>query len=349
MPTQQQILDELERRNRDAASVFRVAGGEPGMNPVVSEAIDSYVPSPAPSVSASSDGQTVNAKLGGAMKGVTVPVTPFTPGVPAVTPEPETSSFYRMLLANDDARIRGSEAYQRREKANAARTRIAAVADALASLGNLVGTTQGAFSQPQTYQTPFINEQVAQDRALARQHANMLRQHEQTIRMAQARQEATEDTYAYRQAIEEEKTNRAIQLALKRAELAGQNNAAKKDIAVTQIEGRKELAGINNKSKAEIAAANNASREKVGAGHDAARRYAVDNRGGSGGVGEYTTTTSTENHYETDEFGNRYRTGSTTTRTRTAGGKTETTVTKTPPSRQKKDDKDKKVPPSKRR
>lgn len=162
--------------------------------------------------------------------------------IPAPNAEsPEGNTFLDMLLQNDAYRLQNKEAFERNEKANRARTTIAAVTDALASLGNLVGTTQGAFSQPQTYQTPFVMEQVEADRTRARQLADRIQASDQSIRLAKAREEMTNGTYALRQALEEEKTRRAQMNNEARADLEGQRQEGRLELEKLKQGGRVSL------------------------------------------------------------------------------------------------------------
>ena len=182
----QQFIDDLERRKLEAekilggalsvgAAVDPDARKGATVEPAVQEALDSYEPpkpSNEPSVTDKGDG-TYDVKLGGALRGVHLP---FTPGVPVSSEENEEEktekplSIYDLLARNDAVRQKLSENWERNERSNKARTTIAAVTDALASLGNLVGTTQGAFNQDQTYQTPLVASQREEDREIGRAH-----------------------------------------------------------------------------------------------------------------------------------------------------------------------------------
>lgn len=296
------------------------------------------------------------------------------PAIPAPQVDtPSSNSFYDMLLMNDAYRLQNKEAFERNEKANKARTAIAAVTDALASLGNLVGTTQGAFSQPQTYQTPFVTEQVEADRKEARKLAQAIEDNDMSLRLTQAKYDAENGLYGSRLALEQAKTDRAMALALERAKLAEQNAGYKSELEgtkhgyrtdeiaqrgeiqkeVTQM--RNEQSDLNNRRATGTSAANNI------------RNNETKKEVGSGNVGGYTTRTE----IEYDELG--HKVGETKTRTREGGATTTTTTTaqggsssssasktppsrqqsaqggsdKTPPSKKKKDNT--KTPPSKRK
>lgn len=375
--TPQQLVDDLQRRQAlfDVAVSHTDSAPAPGMNPLVADALAG---GPAPS----------GSPFLGAAKSVAPSVA--TPPVASVPPQdtapvpgspkpvmpapqvdtPSSNSFYDMLLMNDAYRLQNKEAFERNEKANKARTTIAAISDALASLGNLVGTTQGAFNQPQTYQTPFVTEQVEADRARARQLADRLLANDQTIRLTQAREDMTNGAYALRQALEEERTRRAQMNNEARAALSAQNASQKSEQIAQQGGIRKEVAQMNNESaerRTGISAGTSAANNKRNIAFKEKELEAKKNGeiGGSGGsVGGYTTTTQ----YQYDELG--HKTGETKTRT-PAGGPTTTTTTttqsgssssktppsrqqsvqggsdKTPPSKKKKDNT--KTPPSKRK
>lgn len=96
------------------------------------------------------------------------------------------NSFVNMLAQNEAYRKQQSAAWEKREKEARSRKTIAAVSDALSSLGNLVGTAYGAAPQQQTYQMPFITQQTEQDRALARATADRIRATEQNLLASQA-------------------------------------------------------------------------------------------------------------------------------------------------------------------
>lgn len=83
--------------------------------------------------------------------------------------------FANLLAQNEAYRQQQSQLWEQREKESRSRRTIAAVSDALSSLGNLVGTSRGAFNQPQTYQMPFVQRGIEQERALARNTADRLR------------------------------------------------------------------------------------------------------------------------------------------------------------------------------
>lgn len=343
--TPQQLVDDLQRRQAlfDVAVSHTDSAPVPGMNPLVADALAG---GPAPS----------GSPFLGAAKSVAPSVSVATPPVASVPPQdaapvpgsprpvmpapqvdtPSSNSFYDMLLMNDAYRLQNKEAFERNEKANKARTTIAAVSDALASLGNLVGTTQGAFNQPQTYQTPFVTEQVEADRARARQLADRLLANDQTIRLTQAREDMTNGAYALRQALEEERTRRAQMNNEARAALSAQNASQKSEQIAQQGGIRKEVAQMNNESaerRTGISAGTSAANNKRNIAFKEKELEAKKNGeiGGSGGsVGGYTTTTQ----YQYDELG--HKTGETKTRTPAGGPTTTTTTTTTKPASGKK-------------
>lgn len=127
------------------------------------------------------------------------PSAPASPDVAPAVKETDTESavetttpslFSELLAQNDEYRRTQSANWERKEKEGKSRKTIAAVADALSSLGNLVGTAYGAANQPQTYQMPFVQQDIEQDRALARATAERLRATEQSLKMAEAQMDA---------------------------------------------------------------------------------------------------------------------------------------------------------------
>ena len=262
---------------------------------------------------------------------------PFVAGQPAAAPAPAQqapdvdtapSSFADMIMQNDAVRLRNQEAFDRRERADRARLTLASITDALASLGNLVGTTQGSFNQPQTYQVPFVQKDVEDARAEARRYADLLMRTDQTLRLAQAREDAQDSAYALRQALEEERTRRAQLNNEARADLARQNAEAKVNYAGVQQGYRSELEAQRQAGRETLAGINNASREKqtamrvgVSAANNIRNNERMSATGGRGGVGGYTTETTIHR----DEYGQ--ETGRTTTRTPANGGPSTTTTT----------------------
>lgn len=324
--TTQKLVDDLEKNRLAAQQLFNIASpGTFDVPTIVEQAIAEQRPVPG----TVTGGENPTVALGGAFHGATVPLPNVTVGQPAPAKDsapvpgapkpiipapqvdtPETNSFYDMLLRNDAYRLQNKEAFERNERANRARTTIAAVTDALASLGNLVGTTQGAFSQPQTYQTPFVTEQVEADRARARALADRIQANDQTLRLAQAREEMTSGAYALRKELEEEKTRRAQM-----------NNEAKADLETQKQEGRMELEKFKQggrvslkqmdidykQNKDEMQAALRQQGIRISAGRLAEMvRHnqtieKIREKGGGGGVGGYETVIIR------DEFGREIR------------------------------------------
>lgn len=334
--TPAQLAEDIERRNREAQAVFSVAAGDrTGLNPVVAEALASqqHASGQSPltqiatqvaqqSVSQPVPAQTVNPTLPNRPNGI---ISERPMGVPDTESRPQ--SFADLIMQNNAVRLRNKEAFDRREKADKARLTIAAVTDALASLGNLVGTTQGAFSQPQTYQVPFVHEDAERARAEARNTANMLLRNDQSLRVAQMREESANSAAALRQALEEERTRRAQMNNEARADLARQNAEAKVNYAGVQQGYKSELEAQKQAGRETLAGINNASREKQTAmrvGVSAANNIRNNERmaaNGGGRVGGYTTETTIHR----DEYGQ--ETGRTTTRTPANGGPSTTTTT----------------------
>ena len=326
MATTRELIDDLEKNRQAAQQLFNIAApGTFDVPTIVEQAIAEQRPVPG----TVTGGENPTVALGGAFHGATVPLPNVTvgqtthakdsapvPGAPKpVIPAPqvdtpETNSFYDMLLRNDAYRLANQEAFERNEKANRARTTIAAVTDALASLGNLVGTTQGAFSQPQTYQTPFVTEQVEADRARARALADRIQANDQTLRLAKAREDLTNGTYALRKELEEEKTRRAQM-----------NNEAKADLETQKQEGRMELEKFKqggrvslkqmdidykqNKDEMQAALRQQGIRISAGRLSEMIRHNQtiekIREKGGGGGVGGYETVIIR------DEFGREIR------------------------------------------
>ena len=378
--TPQQLVDDLQKRQAlfDIAVSSTDAAPVPGLNPVVAEALSNGAPSaPAPSpnpVHSVAMGLAPKVATDSSAPVKAASATPAPSAAKPVAPAPQvdtpaSNSFYDMLLRNDAYRLQNKEAFERNEKANRARTTIAAVTDALASLGNLVGTTQGAFNQPQTYQTPFVTEQVEADRARARQLADRLLANDQTIRLTQAREDMTNGAYALRQALEEERTRRAQMNNVARSALSAQNASQKSDQIAQQGEIRERIVDKQTASAEKRTGITAGTSRANALTRDAFNRDKLEAQkngeiGSSNGVGGYTTTT----RYDYDELG--HKTGETKTRT-PAGGPTTTTTTttqsgssssktppsrqqsvqggsdKTPPSKKKKDNT--KTPPSKRK
>ena len=262
---------------------------------------------------------------------------PFTPGMaeskPVITApqagvEPEGNSFYDMIVRNDAYRLANAEAFERNERANKSRLALAAVTDALASLGNLVGTTQGAFSQPQTYQVPFVAEQVEADRTRARSLAERIQQNEHSLRMAKAREDMTNYANELRKEIEEEKTRRALAGIQGRSDLAREKHGYATEENEQKGDIRKDIAQMNNASAEKRTGITAGTSRANALTRDAFNRDKLEAQkngeigGSGGGVGGYTTTTRSEY----DELGRKI--GETKTRT-PAGGPTTTTTTTT--------------------
>jgi len=328
--TPQQLVDDLERRRSEAsrlmdASLAVTSPGTPGaVNPIVAEALAAGSANPFLEVAKTVTPASVTAVA--PQDAAPVPGAPK-PVVPAPRVEnPEGNTFLDMLLQNDAYRLQNKEAFERNEKANKARTTIAAVTDALASLGNLVGTTQGAFSQPQTYQTPFVTEQVEADRTRARQLADRIQASDQSIRLAKAREEMANDSYALRQALEEERTRRAMLNNDARASLAERNAGYKSDLEgekhgyrteeETQKQAGRETIQTMRNQQSDI---NNRRSTGTSAANNIRTNDRIRETGGSGGVGGYTTTED----ITYDDMGRKVR----SEKTRTSNGHTTTTTT----------------------
>ena len=343
MTPEEQFALEMEKRRAATEAVMRSLQNDthgPSMNPVVADAVanpPAVEPEPAP---VAAEAPAVEEKPA---------VAPAAPAVQPATASPV--SFYDMILQNDAIRNKEKEDWERREKSDRARTTIAAVTDALASLGNLVGTTHGAFSQPQTYQTPFITEQVERDRALARSRADMLYNSDNNLRMAQAKYDQQLANIDRQLAVQDKMTERELAKIEARAALAADTAKYKSDQIAQQGDIRKDVARMNNES-AERRTAKTAGVSRANAlTRDAFNRDKLEAQkngeigSGSGGVGGYTT----ETNIEYNDMGQKVR--ETKSRTGANGNTTTTTTTttpsKTPPSKQKKQNS--KTPPSKRK
>lgn len=242
-------------------------------------------------------------------------------GVPDTESQPQ--SFADLIMQNDAVRLRNKEAFDRREKADKARLTIAAVTDALASLGNLVGTTQGAFSQPQTYQVPFVHEDAERARAEARNTANMLLRNDQSLRVAQMREDSANSAAALRQALEEERTRRAQMNNDARVALAQENARLKGELYEKQHGYRTEEQDQKFADQKQIADDRNRTTLQAAGVRAGATKYAADKRA-ENSVGGYTKT-ETET-VSRDEYGNVTGKSKTTTRSPNGGPSTTTTT-----------------------
>ena len=342
-----------------------------GMNSLVAEAIANRPPAPT-GVAPSSDPSKANVTFGGALGGVTVPVSPVS-AVPAVEEEekPETDYFYDLLLANDEYRRANSEAFERNEKASKARRRIAAVSDAISSLGNLVGTVYGAPNQEQTYQSPLLNEKRKEDIERARKLAQAIQENDQGIRLTKAKLDAQQAVYDSQLEKERLKYLNNLGLIAARGDETRKTEEAKHGYRTEENEQKgeiqKDLTGMRNESAEKRTAMSSGVSRANAVDRNQIARDRLDAQingqiGSSGGVGGYTTQTTIQR----DEFGR--ETGRTTTRTgsngqtvtRTTGGTHGSQAaggnggagggagggSNTPPSRRKKDNS--KKPPSRR-
>jgi len=359
--TTQQLVDDLEKRNLAAQRALNAMQAvAPGSGALAADAIVGERASQAldaldtvsPGAGAALVKEAISPSVAPSPVSEPAPVAVAQPAAPAEQPATASPvSFYDMILQNDAIRNKEKEDWERREKSDRARTTIAAVTDALASLGNLVGTTQGAFSQPQTYQTPFITEQVERDRALARSRADMLYNSDNNLRMAQAKYDQQLANIDRQLAVQDKMTERELAKIQARAELADANAGYRSDQIAQQGDIRKDVARMNNES-AERRTAKTAGVSRANAlTRDAFNRDKLEAQkngeigSGSGGVGGYTT----ETNIEYNDMGQKVR--ETKSRTGANGNTTTTTTTtttsKTPPSKQKKQNS--KTPPSKRK
>ena len=310
MPTPEEQMKEFERLRAAALRPLSLDGEGKGnvMDPSVREAVESYVPPAEPAVSKSGDGETVNVRLGGALRGATLP---FTPGAAESGTAAEKGGrsgegtgerdyFYDMLVNNEAYRLKNEKDFERRERSNRARTVIAAVSDALSSLGNLVGTTRGAVSQEQTYQTPFVTEQVEADRASARKLAQAIDENRQALNLAKMRLDAQQNM---QQAVADRQL--AVQDALTQRALA--QIAGRQDLEETKHGYRTEENAQKGEIREGIVRMQNESAERragisAGVGHERNRisseRLEAE-RNGEIGSGRSTTET-----YEYDRSGN---------------------------------------------
>lgn len=323
--TPQQLAEELERKVVELA-------------PPVSAPADGNVVT-APDAGLARPGQvTVAPPVQGPTGAATAPSgglaggLPFVAGQPAAAPAPAQqapevdtapSSFADMIMQNDAVRLRNQEAFDRREKADRARLTLASITDALASLGNLVGTTQGSFNQPQTYQVPFVQKDVEDARAEARRYADLLMRNDQSLRLAQAREDAQDSAYALRQALEEERTRRAQLNNDARVALAQENARLKGELYEKQHGYRTEEQDQKFADQKQIADDRNRTTLQAAGVRAGATKYAADKRA-ENSVGGYTKT-ETET-VSRDEYGNVTEKSKTTTKSPNGGPSTTTTT-----------------------
>lgn len=310
--TPQQLSDDLERRNlaaRQALEAMQTVS--PGSGAAAVLGALSSAPATPPAAAA------VPAQEAAPVPDATKPATA------TETAETETPSLYDLIMRNDAVRERNREAFDRREKSDRARLAIAAVTDALASLGNLVGTTQGAFNQPQTYQVPFVQADVEKARGEARKYADLLDRSDQAIRLQMHTDERQKEITDRQLAIQELISERADKRDANRAALQAENIALKRYIADMQDATKRYTTDENNATRREVAAGNNATSRANTASRNATSKEVAEIRAANSGVNGYTTT-ETET-VKRDDLGN--VTEREKTKTRTANGQTTTTTT----------------------
>lgn len=267
-----------------------------------------------------SDAQAVSDAVNGTKQAQPAPQveTPEQPAVP---------SFASFLEQSEAFRRQQSEAWEKREKEASSRKTLAAVSDALSSLGNLVGTAYGAAPQRQTYQMPFVQQETEQERALARATAERLRNADQSYQMMLDRYAAQGELGDTRLAQEKERTNRALQVEGMRNAREGVRQGAMTDRNNATIESRNRNTDVNAATRVKTTGMNNASSERRNTETNEARKAVAEIRAANGGnVGGYTTETVINRNAYGQE------TGRTTTRTPAARpGVVDqpTTVTKT--------------------
>ena len=155
-----------------------------------------------------------------------------------------------------------------------------------------------------------MTEQVEADRARARQLADRIQASDQSIRLAKAREDMTNGTYALRQALEEEKTRRAQMNNEARADLEGQRQEGRLELEKLKQGGRVSLKQMDidyKQNKDELQAALRQQGIRISAGrlsemvrHNQTIEKIREN-GGGGGVGGYETVIIR------DEFGREIR------------------------------------------
>lgn len=246
MTTAELIKDlDAKRELVERAALAGTDSAPGGMNPLVADALaqgPAYDPSNAVAPSAAEPG-AVDVSLGGAFRGAKIPFVPGVPApsVPAGTEEeeaedPVAKTFYDLMTHSEDYRKRASAAWERNERADKARRSLAAVSDALSSLGNLVGTVGGASNQTQTYQSPFVKDQVDADRKEYRTLAKSLQENEEGIRLAKMKLDAQQAAYDAQLEKEQVKLQNTLAAIAARGEESRKTEGVKHDYRAAENE-----------------------------------------------------------------------------------------------------------------
>ena len=166
-------------------------------------------------------------------------------------------SFLEMIKENQAYQEQARKNAERKERENRARLALAGLADGLSALGNLIGTTQGAANQPQTYQMPFVKEDIDKGQARDYETTERLRRAEQALRAEEAKLSSKGNPFAVSD----------VAHARKLAEIAARGANSEK--IQQHIDARTQQ---NNEARADIAQMTAESRERIAQGRNATSR-----------------------------------------------------------------------------
>lgn len=219
------------------------------------------------------------------LSGLVSPVVPVQDEAePAPSPAPveeskpdngSVQSFLDILKQNDEYRQMASKDFEREEKARKARLTLASLSDGISALGNLIGTTHGAFSQPQTYSIPGVSQSINAERERDLAMAERLRTTDESIRIAKAKLEAAE-------AQAREKAQQAMELENARfehnRELVGLRGEEARATETKKHENRTEEEGQKQAGREAIVEKRTESQERIAAGRNATSRANTQDR-----------------------------------------------------------------------
>lgn len=218
--------------------------------------------------------------------------------MPSTSEEPEPTgygqTFLDLLRQNEEFMKAEVAKNERNEKARRARLAIASLSDGLSALGNLIGTTQGAFNQPQTYQTPIVGQQIDNERQHHSALIDRLRSDNESIRLAKAKLDAAEEQAINKAQraleLEEARFQHNMDLIESRGEQARMTEGEKHENRTTEEEqkqeGRMAVVGAKTESSERIAAGRNATSRA----NTQDRIAASNGHSGSSGKGKMTET-----------------------------------------------------------